>query len=67
MLAGYVSAAMPQNSGSTPVATNPGYGAVFNMLGWGSLAGGLVLLLLVPRLRLLIAARFSPSAEPVTA
>lgn len=67
VLAGYVSAAMPQNSGSTPIATNPGYGSVFNMLGWGSLAGGLVLLLLVPRLRLLIAARLSPSAEPVTA
>ncbi|MNG98691.1 hypothetical protein D3C79_578410 [compost metagenome] len=58
---------MPQNSGSTPIATNPGYGSVFNMLGWGSLAGGLILLLLVPRLRLLIAAKFTPSAVPVTA
>ena len=50
-MAGYVSGAMPQNIGSTPLATNPGYSSVFNMLGWGSLAGGVVLLLLVPRLR----------------
>ncbi|MGL6050707.1 MAG: hypothetical protein ACRC16_12065 [Aeromonas salmonicida] len=25
---------MPQNIGSSPVATNPGYSSVFNMLGW---------------------------------
>ncbi|MFQ1971598.1 hypothetical protein ACK344_18710, partial [Aeromonas veronii] len=60
VLAGYVSGAMPQNIGSTPVATNPGYSSVFNMLGWGSLAGGVVLLLLVPRLRLLIASKITP-------
>ncbi len=60
VLAGYVSGAMPQNIGSTPVTTNPGYSSVFNMLGWGSLAGGVVLLLLVPRLRLLIASKITP-------
>lgn len=60
VLAGYVSGAMPQNIGSTPVATNPGYSSVFNMLGWGSLAGGVVLLLLVPRLRQLIASKITP-------
>ncbi|MGL5325813.1 MAG: hypothetical protein ACRC91_14005 [Aeromonas sp.] len=51
---------MPQNIGSTPVATNPGYSSVFNMLGWGSMAGGIVLLLMVPRLRLLIASKITP-------
>ncbi|MGL5200666.1 MAG: hypothetical protein ACRC9G_17170, partial [Aeromonas veronii] len=62
VLAGYVSSAMPQNIGSSPVATNLGYSSVFNMLGWGSLAGGVVLLLLVPRLRLLLThASFSGS------
>ncbi|MCV5296026.1 MFS transporter, partial [Escherichia coli] len=60
VLAGYVSSAMPQNIGSSPVATNPGYSSVFNMLGWGSMAGGIVLLLLVPRLRLLIASKITP-------
>jgi POT family proton-dependent oligopeptide transporter len=60
VLAGYVSGAMPQNIGSTPVATNPGYSSVFNMLGWGSLAGGVVLLLLVPHLRQLIASKITP-------
>ncbi|WGY75897.1 hypothetical protein [Aeromonas caviae] len=33
VLAGYVSGAMPQNISSTPLATNPGYSSVFNMLG----------------------------------
>ncbi|XQW87190.1 hypothetical protein ACOYXV_10785 [Aeromonas veronii] len=60
VLAGYVSGAMPQNIGNTPVATNPGYSSVFNMLGCGSLAGGVVLLLLVPRLRQLIASKIAP-------
>jgi POT family proton-dependent oligopeptide transporter len=30
------------------------------MLGWGSLAGGVLLLLLVPRLRQLIASKITP-------
>ncbi|MCX0423311.1 oligopeptide:H+ symporter [Aeromonas veronii] len=67
VLAGYVSGAMPQNIGSSPVATNPGYSSMFNMLGWGSLAGGVVLLLLVPRLRLLIASKITlpPAATAI--
>ncbi|WP_379962749.1 peptide MFS transporter [Edwardsiella ictaluri] len=55
VLAGYVSGLMPQNSGNTPLETNPGYSAVFNELGWGSIATGVILVLLVPLLRRLIA------------
>ncbi|MBJ3816640.1 peptide MFS transporter [Shimwellia pseudoproteus] len=54
VLAGYVSGLMPQNSGSTAAATNPGYNAIFNALGWGAAATGVVLLLLIPLLRRLI-------------
>ncbi|WP_338556568.1 oligopeptide:H+ symporter [Erwinia sp. E_sp_B04_7] len=57
VLAGYVSGLMPENSGSTPALTNPGYSHIFNMLGWGSAAVGLILLMLMPLLRKLIHAR----------
>ncbi|MDN0086687.1 oligopeptide:H+ symporter [Yersinia nurmii] len=54
VLAGYVSGMMPTNSGSTPIETNPGYSQIFNMLGWGSLLTGAVLIVLIPLLRRLI-------------
>lgn len=54
VLASYVSGLMPTNSGSTPALTNPGYSQVFGMLGWGSVATGVVLILLIPTLRRLI-------------
>lgn len=57
VLAGYVSGLMPENSSSTPALTNPGYSHIFSLLGWGSAAVGLVLLLLMPLLRKLIQAR----------
>lgn len=54
VLSGYVSALMPENSGSTPLLTNPGYSHIFSLLGWGSAAVGLVLICLIPLLRRLI-------------
>jgi len=54
VLASYISGLMPTNTGSTPLLTNPGYSEVFNVLGWGSVATGVVLMLLVPLLRRLI-------------
>ncbi|MEM6158939.1 oligopeptide:H+ symporter [Erwinia sp. P6884] len=54
VLAGYVSGMMPENSGSTPVLTNPGYSHIFTLLGWGSAAVGMVMLMLMPLLRKLI-------------
>lgn len=61
VLASYISGLMPQNAGSTPVLTNPGYSQVFNALGWGSVATGAVLLVLIPLLRKMI------SREPAAA
>ncbi|MOA52122.1 dipeptide/tripeptide permease B [compost metagenome] len=54
MLAGYVSGLMPENSGSTPLQTNPGYSEVFSVLGWGAAGVGVVMLILIPLLRRLI-------------
>jgi len=54
VLASYVSGLMPANTGSTPLLPNPGYSEVFNALGWGSVATGVVLMLLLPLLRRLI-------------
>ncbi len=54
VLASFISGVMPANTGSTPVLTNPGYSQVFSALGWGSVATGVVLMLLIPLLRRLI-------------
>jgi POT family proton-dependent oligopeptide transporter len=61
VLASYISGLMPQNAGSTPALTNPGYSQVFNALGWGSVITGVVLLVLIPLLRRMI------HREPVAA
>lgn len=54
VLSGYVSGMMPENSGSSPALTNPGYSHIFSLLGWGSAVAGLILLMLMPLLRRLI-------------
>jgi POT family proton-dependent oligopeptide transporter len=45
---------IPEPTGSTAVATNPGYAKLFTQLGLGSLAVGIALLILIPFLRKLI-------------
>ncbi|EBW6364102.1 MFS transporter [Salmonella enterica subsp. enterica serovar Oranienburg] len=60
VLAGYVSGHMPQNAGSFPAATNPGYSTVFNYLGWGAVVTGVILSLLIPQLRRLIELKACP-------
>ncbi len=64
VLAGKVSSLMPVNSGSSPMATNPGYNHIFNLLGWGSVAVGVGLICLVPLLRRLIRHTVSPHWQP---
>ena len=44
----------PRASGTTAVATNPGYAKLFAELGAGSLAVGIALVVLIPFLRKLI-------------
>src|SRR4029078_10788300 len=45
---------IPEPTGTTAVATNPGYAKLFVELGLGSLAVGIALVILIPFLRKLI-------------
>ncbi|WP_092879423.1 peptide MFS transporter [Izhakiella capsodis] len=60
VLAGYVSGLMPENAGSSAIETGPGYSHVFCLLGWGAVAVGMVMLLLIPLLRKLISGVENP-------
>jgi proton-dependent oligopeptide transporter, POT family len=59
---------IPNPTGTTAVATNPGYAKLFAELGVGSLAVGIALVVLIPFLRKLITDKAeNPSVEvPVT-
>ncbi|MFO1337117.1 MAG: oligopeptide:H+ symporter [Burkholderiaceae bacterium] len=68
LFAGDFSGMIPEPVGSTPQATNPAYSTLFAELGWGSLAVGVVLVLLIPFLRRLIQDKDVPELdEPVAA
>jgi POT family proton-dependent oligopeptide transporter len=54
LFAGDFSGMIPEPTGSTAVATNPGYAKLFTELGAGSLAVGIALVVLIPFLRKLI-------------
>jgi POT family proton-dependent oligopeptide transporter len=54
LFAGDFSGMIPEPTGSTPVATNPGYAKLFAELGAGSLIVGIALLVLIPFLQKLI-------------
>jgi POT family proton-dependent oligopeptide transporter len=56
------SAMIPEETG-TPLASNPAYSALFSQLGWGSLAVGVALVVLIPFLRRLIRDRERPVDE----
>jgi POT family proton-dependent oligopeptide transporter len=56
------SAMIPGETG-TPLASNPAYSALFSQLGWGSLAVGVALVVLIPFLRRLIRDRERPVDE----
>jgi POT family proton-dependent oligopeptide transporter len=56
------SAMIPEGTGA-PLATNPGYSALFSQLGWGSVAVGVALVVLIPSLRRLIRDRETPDDE----
>lgn len=62
VLAGYFSGMMPDSSDTTPVLTNPGYSHIFSLLGWGSVITAVVLAILIPLLRRLIATRQATEA-----
>lgn len=54
LFAGDFSGMIPEPTEGTTAATNPVYSALFKELGWGSVAVGIVLVLLTPFLRKLI-------------
>jgi POT family proton-dependent oligopeptide transporter len=54
LFAGDFSGMVPEPQGSTALITNPDYAHLFAQLGWGSVAVGVVLVLMIPFLRRLI-------------
>jgi POT family proton-dependent oligopeptide transporter len=68
LFAGDFSGMIPNPTGTTAVATNPGYAKLFAELGAGSLAVGIALVVLIPFLRKLITdkAAAAPTETPVT-
>jgi len=63
LFAGDFSGMIPEPSGTTALATNAGYASLFARLGWGSVAVGLVLVVLIPSLRRLITDKAPAGAE----
>jgi POT family proton-dependent oligopeptide transporter len=61
IFAGDLSGVVRTPSGSTALVTNPAYASLFAQLGWGSVAAGVALLLLIPTLRRLIQ---DPAEQP---
>lgn len=54
ILASYFSGMIPEATEGMASATNPTYHHIFSMLGWGSMAVGIVLVMMIPFLRKLI-------------
>jgi len=67
LFAGDLSGLIPQAKGNDPLATNPFYASLFGHLGWGSIAVGAVLLLLIPFLRGLIREDVQEEAQALEA
>jgi POT family proton-dependent oligopeptide transporter len=63
LFAGDFSGMIPEPSGTTPIASNPEYSSLFAKLGWGSVAVGVGLVVLIPFLRKLITDKETPEAE----
>jgi POT family proton-dependent oligopeptide transporter len=63
LFAGRLSGMIPEAKGNDPQLTNPFYSMLFGRLGWGTVAVGVVLALLIPFLRKLIAERDTPEAD----
>ncbi len=57
------SASLPTAQGTAAQATNPMYSMLFSYLGWGTVAVGVVLVLLIPFLRKLIADKDTPEVD----
>jgi len=60
LFAGDFSGMIPEARGNSPAQTNPFYGTLFGELGWGAVAVGVALTLLIPALRRLIRDKETP-------
>ena len=68
LFAGDFSGMIPEPAGTTALATDPAYASLFAQLGWGSVAVGVALALLIPFLRRLIKDKDTPADDaPVAA
>ncbi|MDN5924830.1 MAG: oligopeptide:H+ symporter, partial [Xanthomonadales bacterium] len=66
LFAGDFSGMVPEPIGNNPILTNPDYATLFAKLGWGSVAVGIALVILIPFLRKLIKGNDTPAdATPV--
>ncbi len=65
LFAGDFSSMIPEPSGTTALITNPEYAQLFTRLGWGAMAVGVMLVLLIPFLRTLITDRAAPANSGV--
>ena len=63
LFAGDFSGMIPEPAGNTALSTNPAYSSLFARLGWGSVAVGVLLALLIPFLRRLIKDRPAMPAD----
>src|SRR5437763_4287413 len=66
LFAGDFSGMIPEPTGTTAVATNAGYARLFAELGAGSLAVGILLVVLIPFLRRLITDKAEPTPAVTT-
>ena len=64
IFAGDFSGMVPEPTGTTALATNFAYSTLFSRLGWGSFVAGMLLVVLVPIIRRLIA-EGPPSPAPI--
>ncbi|HET8942260.1 MAG TPA: oligopeptide:H+ symporter [Rudaea sp.] len=68
LFAGDFSGMVPEPAGNTALVTNPDYATLFERLGWGSVAVGVALVVLIPFLRKLIRDKQTPADDmPVAA
>jgi POT family proton-dependent oligopeptide transporter len=63
LFSGDFSGMLPEAKGTTAAATNPEYASLFSQLGWGTVAVGVVLVVLIPFLRRLIRDAEKPEDE----
>jgi POT family proton-dependent oligopeptide transporter len=63
IFAGQLSKSIPTAADAAPQVTNPFYAMLFGRLGWGTVAVGVVLALMIPFLTRLISSKDTPDVD----